>query len=203
MDELTINFISLIVAIIGCATGLISIIIVLINNIFQIGKQRFSLSEKRKSYYFKSDETNIKGCYNTKICATVSIKATNQSSYPITIDEVVIQNKNLKAYHYNDFSFDYIEVPTAPNIVTSCDTEKLATLPLKLDPFETKYFAVGFPFFENLVLTYGEEIKAKLIVTTPRKKYKMNIFVPEYYSFFPNRLNKSISNDVASRSANK
>lgn len=202
MDELTIDFLSLIVASIGCITGIISLVIVLINNIFQIGKQRFKISERRKSYYFKAADTTTKGCYGINICAVVSIKATNQSSYPITIDNAYLQKQKIKAEHFNDFEFDYIEVQDTPTSTVFSDTEVIAELPLKLDPFETKYFAFAFPFFDDFATKYGDNIKAKLIMITPRKEYKVDVSISEYYKLLPNFSNNSISNDVDSRSAN-
>lgn len=203
MDELTLDILSLIVASVGCITGIISLIIVFINNIFQIGKQRFVLSDRRKSYYFKADDTNSRGCYGVNICAAVSIKATNKSSYPITIDNAYLQNHKAKAEHFNDFEFDNIEIFDTPTTTIYSDTETLAKLPLKLEPFETKYFAFAFPFFDDFVSKYGDEVKTKLKIITPRKKYALNISISDYYMTFPNLSNKSKSYGVASRSDNK
>lgn len=181
---LMIDFLSLIIASIGCVTGIISLIIVLIDNIFQVGKQHFETSNRRKSYYFNANDTETKGCYNVKLCSVVSIKATNRSSYPITIDEAYLKNSKNTAYHFNDFEYKYIEIKTSPTHTVGQDSEELATLPLKLEPFETKYLAFAFPYVDNFVNKCGEEIYTKLIVITPRKKYKLNISIPYYYNIF-------------------
>lgn len=202
-NKLTLDLISLIVASVGCITGIVSLIIVLTNNVFQIGKQQFALSDRRKSYYFRASDTTTKGCYNVNICAAVSIKATNKSSYPITIDNAYLQNKTAISKHFNDFKFEYIEIQDTPTTTVCFDTEKLAKLPLKLDPFETKYIAFAFPFFDDFVLRYGNEVKTKLTFVTPRKKYTLNISIPDYYNGLPNLANKSKSNCTASLSDNK
>lgn len=199
MNEL----ISLIIAIIGCITGIISLTIVVINNFFQIGKQNFHLSERRKSYYFKAKDTKTKGCCDVNICASVSIKATNKSAFPITIDEAILKKGNEVAYHFNDFEFKYIEIEKSADLTVYCDSEELATLPFKLDPFETKFFSFVFPFFDDLVSSYGEIVKPNLLIITPRKKYTVPITINEYYNCVLYSSNKSKSKDVASLSANK
>lgn len=178
------NLISLIVSIIGCITGVASLTIVLINNIFQVGKQKIQQIENGKSYYFCSDDTKTEGCCGLKYCGAVSLKITNCSSYPTTIDEIFLKKKDLKTQHSNEFSFDYIEFQIKENEFVYRDIEQKASLPIKFEPFETKYISAVFPFFEEFVESYGDEIKAKLVVVTPRKKYTIDVSIPEYHQLF-------------------
>ena len=51
------ELVSICVSIIGCVTGIISLSIVLANNMFQIGKQKVQQLDNRKTYYFDSTAT--------------------------------------------------------------------------------------------------------------------------------------------------
>lgn len=180
------ELVSICVSIIGCVTGIISLSIVLANNMFQIGKQKVQQLDNRKTYYFDSNETETNGCCGLNYCCVVSLKITNCSSYPTTIDEIYLKsNKNI-ANHSNEFSFEYIEIQTNENTVTFIDIEQKAILPLKFEPFETKYITAMFPFFGPFVDEYGEEIKTKLFVITPRKEYSTEVTIPEYHQLVLN-----------------
>lgn len=175
------DYLSLIISIIGCTTGLLSLIIVIVYNAFQIGNQTFSVSKRRGTYYFKASETTVNGPYNPEICAVVSLKVTNRSSYPITIDDAYIIA--MKNRHMSEFQYDNIEISTSNGIQWQ-DSEKIASLPLKLDPFETKYFALAFPFFHHEVKSFGESVKVPITIITARKEYIVKVTIPEYHSLF-------------------
>lgn len=189
--------ISIIFSIIGCITGLLSIIIASQNHLFQKGEQKFNISQQKASYYFPASDTTVRGCWKPTYCAVISLKATNKSSYPITIDDAVIKKDNFSARHYSEFSFDYIYVKESYESEICKDPEPNANLPLKLAPFETKYFSFAFPFFESFISNYGEDINVELIISTPLKEHKMLVTIPEYYGLFENLSNNSLSNSDA------
>lgn len=201
MDGIAI--ISLVFSCIGSITGVSSLCVVAYNNAFQRGKQTFKISEQRGTYYFPASDTKVKGCWKPTYCAVISIKAINKSSYPITISNAEIRKEGLSARHYNEFAFDNIYIKESENSEKCKDPELNAVLPLKLEPFETKYFSFSFPFFENFVSKYGENIDVELVITTARKEHKMKVIIPEYYGLFTSRDNKSLSKSVTGRSANK
>lgn len=195
--------ISIVLSIIGCITGAASLVVVAFNIVFQQGKQTFKISEQRGSYYFSASDTKIKGCWQPTYCAVISIKAINKSSYPITISDAFIKKSENTARHYNEFAFDNIYIKESEKSEIWKDTEPNAQLPLKLEPFETKYFSFSFPFFENFVSKYGEDIDVELTITTARKDHKIPITIPEYYGLFTNRDNNSSSKPSTGRSNNK
>lgn len=202
MDCTTI--ISLVFSCIGSLTGVSSLCVVAYNNAFQRGKQTFKISEQRGTYYFPASDTKVKGCWKPTYCAVVSIKAINNSSYPITISNAEIRKEGSSARHYNEFAFDNIYIKESQDGETWKDTEPNAKLPLKLEPFETKYFSFSFPFFKSFVSQYGEDIDVELIITTARKEHKIKVVIPEYYGLFTNRDSNSSFESVATgRSNNK
>ena len=175
----TTQLIPIIVSIIGCLTGIASLVVVIVNNIFMKGTIRFSVSERRGTYYFSASDTETSGCINLKICAAISIKATNSSAYPTTIDEAYIGNRMVR--HMDEFNFEYIELEKENHSVVYRDIEEKAILPLQLEPFQTKYFSFVFPYFESQISEYGTPANVILKIVTPRKTYKLKASVQEYY----------------------
>lgn len=192
-----------ILSIIGCVTGSLSLAVSALENRFQTGKQIFSISQQRATFYFSAADTTVKGCWKPTYCAVVSIKAMNKSSYPITISEAVIKRNGFTARHYNEFEFENIYIKESEESETCADTESSAILPLKLEPFETKYFSFSFPYFENFVSKYGEDINVQLTITTVRKNHKISVTIPEYYGLLTKRENNSASKSFTGRSAKK
>ena len=175
------DIVLLVISIVGCITGIISLLIVILYNTFQIGKQKISVSERRGTYYFDSSVTKIKGASGVKYCAIVSLKVTNQSSYPITLDNAYIKTRS--NYHLDEFRYDDIIVINNRG-ESWIDTEAIVRLPLKFEPFETKYFALAFPFFKNEVTDFGKPVEVPITIVTARKKQIIRVSIPEYHSLF-------------------
>lgn len=177
MDSTILNFI---IGAIGCITGTISLIILIRQHKFDKGKIIVELSTRKRSYYF-----NPKGVtnYQSECGAVISLKVINKSAYPTTIDEIYAVSGEHKRRHDSSFTVttQYLKKKDG-GLVKGIEPEPMCILPLKFDPFETKFFSVCFPFFMEFVSEFGQPAKAKLLIITARKEKKINVVISEHDS---------------------
>mgnify|MGYP001658431838 CR=1 FL=1 len=175
----------LILGIIGAITGSLALIIDFFNYKFYMPK--LILKPLKNSYFL--DKENVKEItnYNSKRIAIISLKISNSSAHPITIDEVFIKNFQNIIKHYNDFKITVpqIQIGNNPKTYTYINPEKIATLPLRMEPFDTQYVSFRFPFFDDCNLTF------KLVFVTPRKNYSVKVNLLEYHELVLSRYPKS------------
>ncbi len=178
------NIVQIIISFIGCITGTLSLIILFKQKCFNEGK--LLIGEDRlagHSFYFRPSE-KIGGLqYKTNYSAALSIKVTNKSSYQITIDSAEISAPKNPFYHDNNFEIYLLSYETGYDKSIIFPVQKVTKLPLKLDPFETKYIGLRFPFFDFAVVNYGLPVNINLKINTSRKPAFLTMKVPEFLSF--------------------
>lgn len=182
------NTISAIAAFVGCITGSISLYIVLTQNSFQKGKTVIEkLDYKYKLFYYNPKDYNLDKNYNTSCSAEISLKITNQSAYPLTIDDIYIDALNQKISHYKEFGVNqlYSEVLNSDNMsYLFVDFAEASSFPQKFDPFESKYIGLRFPFFHIDKQNSNNQRIIKLAVLTSRGKIDYSLEVNNLEEYF-------------------
>lgn len=185
-----LTFINLIIGAIGCITGSISLIIIIRQDKFRKGKLMVETSERGSTCYFNAKEFHVEG-YETNYSAAVSLKITNKSAYPTTIDGItIIKDKNI-ANHVPDFKCQLkimyeVDPFKCPQIGQTESTEYLllppCPIPQRLEPFETKYLSACFPFFDSFVNDSNEPISAKINVESSRENVQVQAKISDIHS---------------------
>ena len=172
---------TLIIAIIGCVTGLSSLLIQFISYFSTVARIEVVKDDASHSYFFDAIDFNVNS-YRTRYSGVISLVISNKSSFPITINNIYIKNKKLKypLKHDNEFKF------TPKSIKLSTDTHtsytyytpsQIITLPLRLEAYDTVYASARFPFLDSLVDfdSLHTPIEFKLSVNTPRKTFTQKV----------------------------
>lgn len=165
----------LILSIIGVITGSLALAIDFFNYKFYLPK--LIIKPLRNSYTINSkDIPNL--AFNTTKIAVISVKISNSSAHPITIDEVYVVNSP-KNKHYNDLKFKVPQIMISEEenskTFTSLSPENIATIPLRIEPFDSQYVSFRLPFFNNTNPSF------KLVLVTPRKNYSVKVKLLEYH----------------------
>lgn len=165
--------ITLIIAIIGALTGIIGLIIQFIE--YKKSQVRLKIKFIDEKSFYTTGSTS----YKCKYFGVISLKISNCSSLPITLDEVKINsskhcikyfNKNIqvdKSHKYSNNSFTEI---------TLYDNAKL---PLRIDCYDSIYLSFIFPFWDKI-----ESNQFNFNIITPRKNYKYIFRLTSFESKF-------------------
>jgi len=140
---------------------------------FYTPKLIFKLIPHSYYFYMKDLKSNE---YDSEKAAVISLKISNSSSFPITIDEVYIKN-HTKIFHNNGFTFAPIEIKLENNKFTYLPPKTIAKIPLRIEPYDTVQISFRFPFFK------GSD-NFKLFLSTPRKNYSLRVKLLEYHELY-------------------
>lgn len=176
----------LILGIIGAITGSLALIIDFFNYKFYMPK--LILKQLHNSYFLNKEDVKEATNYATKRVGVVSLKISNSSAHPITIDEVFIKTFKNKISHFNNFNFTIPEICVKKNPITYLyiKPEKAATIPLRIEPFDTQYVSFKFPYFDTC------DPEFKLFLVTPRKNYSVKVKLLEYHSLVLSQRQQSL-----------
>ena len=160
----------LILSIVGVITGSLALAIDFFNYKFYLPK--LIIKPLRNSYIINSkDIPNL--AFNTTKIAVISVKISNSSAHPITIDEVYVDNSpKMISEEENSKTF------------TSLSPENIATIPLRIEPFDSQYVSFRLPFFNNTNPSF------KLVLVTPRKNYSVKVKLLEYHELIQSSRHK-------------
>ena len=173
------NNLTIILSIIGCITGICSLFIVFYQFILTTPRIKLELNDRFRSYFFDTKSFNITS-YETDYSASINIKISNLSSYPLTIGHIYVKHKKLISYHNNDFKFQPKQIKTGENSYTYYNPDKILTLPLRLDSFDTITGSIRIPFADKFIDKNNKKFIAKLVLYTPRKNYTLKVKISEY-----------------------
>ena len=179
------NIINTIIAAIGCITGTVSIILIIRQNKFSQGKLIVELAEPigaANSFYF-NPEREITNCdYRSSCAVAISLKATNQSAYPVSLDDFVLRNGKILCHHDPEFKFHPFEYKFKNRAYWSIEFAPSVTLPVRLEPFETRIIGLRFPFAGKGPLP-TPPLSATIEIKTSRKPMKLDVKLQEYRSY--------------------
>lgn len=162
----------LILSIIGVITGSLALAIDFFNYKFYLPK--LVIKPLINSYTLDYESIKYSIDYVTNKIAVVSVKLTNSSAHPITIDEVYVKDSQTNS-HANDLKFRIPVIDLNGTTSTYMKPEKIANIPLRIEPFDTQYVSFRFPFFNNTNPSF------KLVLVTPRKNYSVKVKLLEYH----------------------
>lgn len=176
--------ITLLIATIGCITGLSSLLIQFFSFLSTVPRLKIAIDESSHSYFFRAEDFKVER-YRTKFCAVVSLIISNKSSYPVTIDGIYIKSNKLKGCrikHINEFSFQPKSIPLGEKTWTEYCPSKSIVLPFRIDAFDTIFVSARFPFFDKLVDTedLSKPAEFDIVVSTPRKTFRHKVKLYEY-----------------------
>ena len=172
------------IALIGCITGISGLILHFYRYLLTRPRLKVSLDPFNASYVFKASDFKVKG-FKTNICSAVSIKITNQSSYPVTIDRIEAKFRNKTTFHFTDFTFKAMEFRSG-SVYTLYNPSERLQLPSRLDSFDVISGSARFPFcdfLENVDFQQHNPIKMKIIIHTPRGRVRLQVRLYEYHSY--------------------
>lgn len=174
---------TLIIAIMGCVTGITSLLIQLFSYLSTVARLDISIDKSSNSYFFNTKDFKISG-YKTNFSAVVSLIISNKSSYPITIDGIYIKSNKIKytIKHFNEFKFHPQEISIGDNSITYYPPSAPINLPLRIEAFDTIFASARFPFFDPLIdcNDLSKPVKFKLIIHTPRRTFHCKAKLYEY-----------------------
>lgn len=179
------NIINTIIAAIGCITGTVSIILIIRQNKFSHGKLIVELAETvgaANSFYF-DPQREITDCHYRSSCAVaISLKVTNQSAYPVSLDEFLWRNGRTLCYHDPEFKFPPFEYNFKNIAYWNIAFAPSVTLPIRLEPFETRIIGLRFPFAGKGPLP-TPPLSATIEIKTSRKPMNLDVKLQEYRSY--------------------
>lgn len=172
---------TLIIAIAGCITGGISLFIQFRSHFLTIAKLNISIDQRNYSFFMKQIDSK----YRSNFGATISLKISNPTSLPITIDEVKagVDLKDTKfAFHRDDDYLKHVSIQTSNTSSVSFKQVAELHIPCRVEPFDTIYASVKLPFFDDLVNpnNQNESIEFKLFIRTPRKVFSIPVKIYEH-----------------------
>jgi hypothetical protein len=176
---------TLTIAIIGCITGVSSLLIQLFQYFLTVAKLKIELDQSKYSYLFKATDFGLSG-YGCKYAAVVSLKISNCSSFPITINAIVVKNKNFKTRHINNMTFQAMQIRInkneEPPIYSQYDPSKCIIIPTRLESYDTIFVSARFAFPDRLIdeKHLDEPIDLNLAIATPRKTFRYKVQLYEY-----------------------
>lgn len=166
---------TLIIAIIGATTGVLALILQYIEYKKSKVKLKVNLDEK-KSFYSTGDTR-----YKCKYFGVISIKISNCSALPITIDEAEIKcNDMLRSYFSKEKNINKTHIYDKQSYTEVALFEQ-AKLPYRIDCYDTTFLSFIFPFFDEFINNRFE-----FILRTPRKDYKYKFKLSEFEEVFKN-----------------
>lgn len=174
---------TLFISITGLILSVVSLIIHYLN--YRSSQSRMKFKVQEHSFYCEARDFSITN-FDSKYFAFISVKISNLSSLPITIDDVYLNEHILNGGHYNELKYSVPEIPN-PNFIDPFRTPKEiisysitpytdALLPLRIEPYDTMLRCFKIPFDEHLHL-----VKHKMFISTPRKTYKVELNLKEYH----------------------
>lgn len=153
--------ITLIIAIVGAITGIVSLLIQF-NEYRKSNVKLIVEIDDRKSFYTTGSKN-----YKCEFFGVISLKISNCSSLPITIDEVSISCESKTLRYFNK----KIEVDKKHNYSENSYSEiklyEQRELPLRIECYDTLFLSFIFPFWDDI----GSK-KFCFNIKTPRKNYK-------------------------------
>lgn len=156
---------TLIIAIIGAITGILSLVIQFV----EYSKSNVNIIMKideRRTFYNEIENKN-QTVYRCKNMGVISLKISNCSSLPITIDEAkIIHNDNNILYLNSKKTINCGKVMDDKRIL-SINLYEQANLPLRIECYDTVYLSFIFPFIDNII-----ESESEFVLITPRRNYK-------------------------------
>lgn len=165
--------ITLIIAIIGAITGVLALIIQYID--YKKAKVRLKVRLlENKSFYSTGDDS-----YKCKYFGVISIKISNCSSLPITVDEAEIKYNEIKRFYFNKKKSVNTRHSYVNNSFTEVSLYEQPHLPIRIDCYDTVFLSFVFPFFDEFI-----NKKFNFILKTPRKDYKYEFELNEFESLF-------------------
>lgn len=165
--------ITLIIAIVGAITGILAIILQYIEYRKSKVKLKVNLVEN-KSFYSTGDTS-----YKCKYFGVISIKISNCSALPITIDEAEIKyNKVLRPYFSEEKTVNKTHTYDKQSYTEVVLFEQ-AKLPYRIDCYDTTFLSFIFPFFDEFINN-----KFEFILKTPRKQYKYEFKLSNFEKMF-------------------
>lgn len=166
---------TLIIAIIGAITGVLAPILQYIEYKKSKVKLKVNLDEK-KSFYSTGDAS-----YKCKYFGVISIKISNCSALPITIDEAEIKCNDVLCTYFNKEKNINKKHIYDKQSYTEVALFEQAKLPYRIDCYDTTFLSFIFPFFDEFINN-----KFEFILRTPRKEYKYKFKLSEFEEMFKN-----------------
>lgn len=172
--------ITLIIAIIGAITGVLALILQYIE--YRKSKVKLKVDLVDNKSFYSTGNTSEGTKYNCKYFGVISIKISNCSALPITIDESEIKYKKiLRSYFSKEIKVNKKHVYDNQSYTEVALFEQ-AKLPYRIDCYDTTFLSFIFPFFDEFVST-----KFEFILKTPRKQYKYKFKLNEFEEMFKRR----------------
>lgn len=180
---------------VGLVLSLVSLAIHYLN--FRYTQSRMKFKIQPNSYYCNAKDFSVSG-FESKYFAFISVKISNLSSLPITIDEAFLNYYILNGGHFNNLKFEvpkvknpkYINAFETPNETVSCSIYPYipATLPLRIEPFDTILCSFKMPFDSHI-----NKKSHKLFISTSRKTYKIRLTLKEYHELISFKTDSELS----------
>lgn len=144
-------------------------------------KLLIKIDTKSYSYFFKTKEFGMDS-YQSDYSAVISMKISNTSSLPITIDDAYVHNETLDKGYHDSFEIRLKECETKKNGKTfwrSYPPSKSLQLPFRIEPYDTVYASVRIPFISDAIV--DNKIKSlEITLETPRQNYSYTVTLFEY-----------------------
>jgi hypothetical protein len=177
-----------VLSIIGALTGTSGLAISFRDFWLSSPKLKIELDIQNSSYFFNVKDLGDTG-FVTNRSAIVSVKISNASSFPITIDRIFVKKKKYFSFHSIRFSTTPREINVSPGRYTAYNVSKPLDLPLRIEPFDVIYGSVRLPFAEKLITE--NKMKCNITFSTSRKLKRLKVSLLEYNEFHTEQIRLS------------
>lgn len=178
-----------ITAILGAITGSGSLLF----NIKQsLPNLKIMVSKDHDSFITKSKYTSL--TYDDKaVLAIISLKLTNRSKQPITVETIKFQRKwkGKKTWYNVDKHFGVATLSKDTGNGSSVYHNfilppKELNLPLRIGSYDTKFIRIAAYYWNNNeIKKCGDNYKVRLRINTSNKVFKKTFFLPEIHKVVP------------------
>lgn len=170
------NILSTVLSIIGCITGISSLLI----NFYRVLIERTKLYvEFELSHCLYFDKLDNYSDYNTEFQGFIYIRLINRSSNPITIYKIQTYYENKEIFHHKYKESKIILKQKAPKRTNefTYDMNKQAILPLKIGGFDVFQ---GYIFYDFLKNFHHENKQLDIVIKSTRKTIKKSCLINKF-----------------------
>lgn len=167
----------LVLSIIGCTTGVASLLINFYKVLVERTKLDIDFAENQCLYFNKLENYST---YNTTFQSFIYIRLINKSSNPITIYDIQTYCNDERVFHhsYNGSTIELVVLKSSKRTtVKQYDMSKQIKLPLKIDGFSVFQ---GYIFYDFLPDLHNEIQEFNLTIKTSRKMLKKSCLVNKF-----------------------
>lgn len=172
------NLFTQIIALIGCITGICSLVL----NFYKILSEKPRIKFEDYRFYLNGFYDNDDGTYESNKILIINLRILNISIFPISLKGTMIKYNNLILEPHPEYKLNRISFKHDDKSGIHYTIDKQIIFPLTIEPMQIINCSLVFPFADELFRIYDEdahkpmEIDLNLLTANKKLKFKTKIF---------------------------